>query len=279
MRLLGLLFCFLLCGVSAHAANWGAFAFDDALTAETKADYERASNAVDALLAAYRITLKQPVTAVVTADTQSYIRALMQYGGMNRAEAEAKAINDVVSLGLSTGRPVILIRWIPSRVVVAPGQFRDVRNPAIAFTLAHEMFHQVALQYRRSVVPVWLNEGPAQIFRYLALEQARLKDAGASLQEDASGISRAQSLPDVRDIDTTDYAAWRSLVHKGYPVYSMATVMTGQLVGQNGFRKIIDYYELLAAGAEPDEAFSRIFGVSRADFLDGMNAHFAALRR
>ncbi len=275
-----LLLCLILVlsAAPAHTAAWGQLAFDDALSAEAKEDYEKASGVIDALLAEYRITLKQPVTAVITANTENYIRALMQYGGMSRAEAENKAINEVTSLGVSTGRPVILVRWIPSRTIIAPGQFREVRNPEVAYTLAHELFHQVVQQYPRNLVPTWLNEGPAQMFRYVALERAQLKSVGASLQEDASAVRRAPALPDAHAVDTTDYAAWRALVAKGYPVYSMASVMTGQLTHQGGFRKVIDYYELLADGISPDQAFERAFGATRGEVLDGMNAYFASLR-
>jgi len=58
----------------------------------------------------------------------------------------------------------------------------------------------------------------------------------------------------------------------------MAALMTYRLVGDNGFEKVIFFYQLLHNGSDPDKAFITAFGVQMSDFLTDMNDYFNKLR-
>ena len=58
----------------------------------------------------------------------------------------------------------------------------------------------------------------------------------------------------------------------------MAVVMTYRLVGDNGFEKVLFFYQLLHNGSDPDKAFIIAFGVQMSDFLADMNDYFNKLR-
>jgi len=49
------------------------------------------------------------------------------------------------------------------------------------------------------------------------------------------------------------------------------------LIGDNGFGKVILYYQLLHNGNDPDKAFITAFGVQMSDFLADMNDYFNRL--
>ena len=59
----------------------------------------------------------------------------------------------------------------------------------------------------------------------------------------------------------------------------MAAVMTYRLIGDNGFEKVILYYQLLHNGSDPETAFITAFGRPMSDFLADMNDYFNKLRR
>ncbi|MDI6764760.1 MAG: hypothetical protein QME83_17295, partial [Thermodesulfobacteriota bacterium] len=74
-----------------------------------------------------------------------------------------------------------------------------------------------------------------------------------------------------------NYKTWQSLAQQKYPVYQMAALMTYRLIGDNGFEKLIFFYQLLDNGSDPDKAFITAFGVQMYDFLADMNDYFNRL--
>jgi hypothetical protein len=270
---------------TAWAASWGELVFDPELPSQTKENFQKAVDAVDELFTRYKIVLSNPVTAVVTANTESYIRALMLHCNFTRAEAEHKAINAAVSLGITCPgiKPAILIRWRPSMQATGQGTSYPVNNPEEGFhSFPHELFHEVQNQYSGVRTVNWLNEGPPTLFQFMALEAAGIRRVTDSVQLAEQQIRRAAKIPDTSQLATNDYKTWQSLAEQRYPVYSMAVVMTYRLVGDNGFEKVIFFRQLLHnlhVGDNPNKAFITAFGKPMSDFVAEMNEYFNNLRR
>jgi hypothetical protein len=249
--------------------------YEQEVPSQTKENFQKAFDAVKALLKKYKIVLNNPITIVVTDnDAENYIQVLMAYAHVSRAVAEDKA--RLVALGNSvTGVPIIVIRWIPSRQSTGQGTSYPVNNPEEGFlVLPHEVFHQVENQGGSIRAVNWLKEGPAELFKLMALEDAGIRRVIDSVQQYEQVIRRAAEIPDPRQLASYDYKTWVSLLRQKYPVYHMATLMTYRLVGDNGFEKVILFYQLLHNGSDPDKAFITAFGVQMSDFLTDTNDYF-----
>ena len=263
---------------TAGVVPWGKLVYEGEVSSQTRENFQKAVDAVDELFTKYKIVLSDPVTVVVTTDTESYIQALMLHGGLSRAEAEYKAISPQTNLGASMGRkPVVLIRWIPTRQLTPQGASYLVNNPQESFALSHELFHQVKNQQSLVRTVNWLKEGPPELFRFMALETAGIKSVTDSVQLAERFIRRAAKIPETQQLASYDYETWQSLARQGFPVYHMAAIMTVRLIGDNGFEKVLFFYQLLHNGSDPDKAFITAFGVSMPDFLDYMNDYFKKL--
>lgn len=264
---------------AAEVKSWGKIIYDPELSSQTMENFQKAYDAVDELFAKYKIILDNPVTIVVTANTESYIQAIMLYGDLSRADAEHKAISPYVNMGVSSSKkPAIVLRWIPTRQLTAPGISHLVNNPQEGFALPHEVFHQVQNQY--SLVPRanWLLEGPPELFRFMALETAGFKRVTDSVQLAEQSVRQAKEIPDTRQLASYDYKTWSSLARQGYPIYPMAVIMMARLVGNNEFEKVLFFHRLLHDGGDPDKAFVTAFGVQMSNFLTDMNEYFNKLR-
>jgi hypothetical protein len=265
---------------TAWAVSWGKLVYDTEVSSQTKENFQKAVDAVDTLFTKYKIVLSNPITMVVAAnDSESYIRALMVYTHVSRAEAEdaVKRIN----LGQSDlKQPLAIIRYTPTRQLTPQGTSYLVNNPEEGFrVLPHEVWHQVKNQYSLVRTVNWLVEGPPELFKFMAFETAGIRRVTDSVQLTEQSIRRAAAIPDTRQLASYDYKTWQSLAQQRYPVYDMAALMTYRLVGGNGFEKLVFFYQLLHNGSDPDKAFSTAFGKQMSDFLAAMNDYFNTLRR
>jgi len=264
---------------TAWAESWGKLVYDTEVSSQTKEKFQKAVDALDKLFTKYKIVLRDPVTVVVTADSESFIRALMSHCNLSRAEAEHKAKTPVQ--GVSCIKAAIVIRSLPARQLTPQGTSYPVNDPIEGFrTLPHELFHQVQNQYSGVQTVSWLSEGPPELFKFMALDAAGIRRVTDSVKLAEQAIRRAATIPDTRQLGTNDYKTWQSLAQQGYPVYHMAVVMTYRLVGDNGFEKVIFFRQLLHnlhKGDNPDKAFVTAFGVQMSDFLADMNDYFNRL--
>ena len=276
--LASLLFWGVLISNSFGAESLVDLIYDQEVPSETKENFQKAFDAVNALLTKYKIVLSNPITIVViTNDAEKYIQALMFYYNISRTLAENKAEH---SAGISsTEKPVIIIRWIPTRQSTGQGTSYPVNNPEEGFrALPHEVFHQVQAQYTRVHTANWLEEGSADLFRWMAFEAGGIRRETDCVQLAEQAIRRAAEITDTRQLASCDHTTWGSLNEQKYPIYPMAALMTYRLVGDNGFEKVILFYQLLHNGSDPDKAFITAFGVQMSDFLADMNDYFNKLR-
>nr|QIV52833.1 hypothetical protein [uncultured bacterium] len=262
---------------TACAISWGELVYDTEVPLQTKDNLKIAFEAVDKLLTKYNIIINHPITVVVAANNaESYIQALMSHGKMSRTQAEDKIKS--VNLGLSNSRePLIIIRYYPYRQQTGQGTSRQIHPPEEGFhTLPHEVFHQVQNQYGRRRMN-WMVEGPAELFKFIAIEAAGIRGVAHSVQRYEQEIRKNGKIPDTRQLASYDYKDWISLGYHKYPVYQMAAVMTYRLLGDNGFEKLLSYYQLLHDGVDRDQAFNNVFGIQLTDFLADMNDYFNKL--
>jgi hypothetical protein len=271
---------------AAWAASWGELAFDPEVPSQARKNFQKAIDAVDELFTKYKIVLSTPVTAVVTANTESYIQALMLHCNKTRAEAEHKATDAAgVSLGISCPgiKHAILIRWRPSMQATGQGTSYPVNNPEEGFhSFPHELFHEVQNQCGGVSTVNWLQEGPAELFRFMAFETAGMRRVTYFVQQSEQRIRQAAAIPDTRQLATNDHKTWQSLAEQKYPVYDMAFLMTYRLVGDNGFEKEILFLRLLHnlhKGDNFGKEFITAFGKPMSAFLTEMNEYFNNLRR
>jgi hypothetical protein len=215
---------------------------------------------------------------LTTNDVEKYIQAIMFYYNTSRALAEKES---KVFKGLSsTKKRVIIIRYIPSRQPTGQGTSIPVNNPQEGFhTFPHEIFHQVQAQYTQRDSLIWLAEGSAELFRVMASEAAGFQRVTDAIPLGEQVIRKAAKIPDTKQLVSHDYTTWVSLGEQGYPIYLMAALMTHRLVGDNGFEKVLLYYQLLDNGNDPDKAFITAFGKPMSGFLAEMNEYFNNLRQ
>jgi hypothetical protein len=275
--LASLLFWGVLISNSFGAVSSVDLIYDQEVPSQTKENFQKAFDVAKALLTKYKVVLSDPITIVViTNDAEKYIQTLMFYYHTSRALAENKA---KYTVGISsTKKPVIIIRWIPTRQSTGKGTSYPVNNPEEGFrALPHELFHQVQSQYTRVDTANWLNEGSAELFRWMAFEAGGIRRETDCVQLAEQAIRRATKIPDTRQLASCDRTTWGSLVEQKYSVYPMAALMTYRLVGDNGFEKVILFYQLLHNGSDSDKAFITAFGVQMSDFLIEMNDYFNRL--
>jgi hypothetical protein len=263
---------------TAWAVSWGTLVYDTEVPIETKENLQKAVDTVDQLFTKYKIVLSTPITMVVAGnDAESYIRAQMVYGHQSRAAAEQAT--KLITLGVSVEQPLVIIRYYPMRQLTPQGTSYQVHNLEEGFTiLPHEVFHQVQKQYGRRYMVNWLVEGPPDLFRFIAEETAGIRSVTDSVQRIERAIRRAAVIPDAKQLASYDYKDWISLMQQKYPVYSMAVLMTYRLVEDKGFEKLINFYQLLHDGKDPDKAFIAAFGMPMSKFLADMNDYFNKLR-
>ena len=73
------------------AAAWLDVTFDREVPEPTRANVGRVVDTTGELLSKYKVVLREPVQIIITADTESYIQAMMFYLKETRPVAEQKA--------------------------------------------------------------------------------------------------------------------------------------------------------------------------------------------
>ncbi len=251
---------------AAAERSWVKVVCQPDVPAATRDNIEAALDTVADLFAEYRVYLTQPVTVVVSADPEGYVRALMSYG-YTREAAEAKATH---TAGVSLNqRPVIILKG-------SPAMMRDRQE--VFRVLPHELFHQAQRQWGRLDTVNWMVEAAPELFRIKASEKAGFAPAAVYLTLEQMKIRRASAIPSAHQLASKDYSVFSGLAAKGFPVYPMATLMLAKLVDDAGFDKVIYFYQLLHYGNDPDKAFLSVFRVPTAMFLSDMDKYFASLR-
>lgn len=265
----------------AQMASWGNLVYEIDVSPQTKDNFQKAFDTVDAVFMKYGIVLSHPITIVVAGnDAESYIKALMIYAHQSRAQAEDVMNRSVMGKSLQ-GKDIVIIRYLPTRQLTAQGTSYLVKNNPEEgfFILPHEVWHQAAYQYGSVHSVNWINEGSAELFKFMVLEAAGIRKVSDSAHRTEQSIGRAAEIPATRQLASSDYKEWMSLTRVGTPIYDMAALMMVRLVGDNGFEKVIFYYQLLHDGKDPEKAFFTAFGVQSSDFLSEMDDYFRQLRR
>ena len=259
----------LVAAVPALAAerSWVTVIYDPSAPQQLRDNVEASLDTVADLLADYRIYLTRPITVIVSADHEGYVRALMSYG-YTREKAEQTAKQ---SAGVSLGqRPVILLKG-------SDALKRDRQE--VYRVLPHELFHQVQSQWGKLGTVNWMVEAAPELFRIKASEKAGFAPAGVFLAMEQLRVKHAKVIPSAAELASKNYAAFSSLAGKGYPVYAMSTLMLNKLVEDAGFDKVVYFYQQLHHGADPDKAFLNTFRVPMGWFTRDMDAYFASLRQ
>ena len=168
--------------------------------------------------------------------------------------------------------------FIPSKNCLAAyleGQGRD----ALRRTLRHEAFHQFAFEVIGPNMPVWLNEGIAQVFeegiyagnRFL-IEQVPPR----RLRQLADDMKHARLVP-FQDMVFMDHRTWATNMRdrdKGATQYNQAWAMVHFLVyardrrsGEPLYRqRFFDMLTAIRAGTPADEAFTNEFTTNFSGF-------------
>ncbi|MDI6762144.1 MAG: hypothetical protein QME83_03840, partial [Thermodesulfobacteriota bacterium] len=219
--LASLLFWGVLISNSFGEGSWGKLVYDTEVSSQTKENFQKAIDAVDKLFTKYKIVLSNPVTVVVTAnDAESYIRALMVYAHVSRAQAEDRVRRGTLG-GSLVEIPLVIIRYTPTRQLTPQGTSYLVNNPEEGFRiLPHEVFHQVKNQYGRGRAVNWLQEGPPELFKFMAFETAGIRRVTDSVQLAEQSIRRAAEIPDTRQLASYNLANSRiqkAMFSTGYP--------------------------------------------------------------
>jgi hypothetical protein len=194
-------------------------------------------------------------------------------------------------------RKVDYVRFTENKYGNTGGVFIPSKNQLVAFlegqrdtlrrTLQHEAFHQFALKAIGGDLPIYLNEGLAQVFeeaiytgdRFLMgqVPPRRLRQ----LQDD---IANNKLLP-LKTLMTLSPERWAHNLAKdqsiGATQYNQSWAITHYMAygeaGKNG-PKLVRMLRLISQGIDPDDAFAQAFG-RNLDFLAvGFNRHVAALR-
>ncbi|MDR7865862.1 MAG: hypothetical protein RIN56_03535 [Sporomusaceae bacterium] len=268
---LALLTALLILAVAAPAfaaeRSWVKVAYDSSAPQQLRDNVEASLDTVADLLAEYRIYLTRPITVIVSADHEDYVRILVS-NGYTREKAEQTAKQ---SAGVSLGqRPVIILKG-------SDALKRDRQE--VYRVLPHEIFHQVQSQWGKLGTVNWMVEAAPELFRMKASEKAGFAPAGVFLAMEQLRVKHAKVIPSAAELASKNYAVFSGLSGKGYPVYAMSTLMLNKLVADAGFDKVVYFYQQLHHGADPDKAFLNTFRVPMGWFTRDMDAYFSSLRQ
>ena len=250
------------CQAEAAERSWVKVRYTDEASSVMAKNVEDCLDTVADLLGQYHIYLSQPITVIVTGDSAGYINVLRSYGYTPEAAERADKNTAAVSLN---NLPVIIVKGTASL---------KEKKQEVYRVLPHEIFHQVQRQWAKLRTVTWMVEGAPELFRMKASEQAGLVPTAVYLAVEQNRIKQAKVLPSAHQIGHKDYTVFSSLSAKGYPVYSMSTVMMAKLVEAAGFDKVVYFYQQLHYGVDPDKAFLSVFRVPMRYFLDDMDRYF-----
>lgn len=253
------------CQAEAADRSWVKVLYTNEASPEMTKNVEGCLDTVADLLGQYHIYLSQPITVIVTSNSESYITVLMSYGYSRQGAEQTEKNTAAVSLN---NLPVIIVKGTASL---------KEKKQEIYRVLPHEIFHQVQRQWAKLRTVTWMVEGAPELFRMKASEQAGLVPTAVHLAVEQNRIKQAKVLPSAHQIGHKDYTVFSGLAAKGYPVYSMSTVMMAKLVEAAGFDKVVYFYQQLHYGVDPENAFLSVFRVPMRYFLDDMDRYFEEL--
>jgi len=247
--------------------SWVQVHYDTGVPAQTKASVESALDVIADMLTEYKLPLRKKTTVIVSADSDSYIKALMLYGySLEKATLAAKHTS-----GISLGdRPIILLKGSPSLHAKRDEVFR---------VLPHEMFHQVQNQFGKQTTAVWMVEAAPELFQILVRERAGLGTLKSELNKTALRVFTAKSIPSAQQLMTPKYADFSALSRQRFPVYQMSLLMLYELTKDHKFEPVLQYYRLLNDGLKPESAFAALFGKPQFVFAAEMDQLFSELRK
>ena len=255
------------CQTVAAERSWVKVLYTNEASPEMTRNVEDCLDTVADLLGQYHIYLPQPISVIVTADSANYITVLMSYGYTQEAAERTDKNSAAVSL---SQYPIIVLKGTTALKEKKQEMYR---------VLPHEIFHQVQRQWAKLRTVTWMVEGAPELFRMKASEQAGMAPMAVYLAVEQNRIKQAKILPSAHQIGHQDYTVFSNLAAKGYPVYSMSTVMMAKLAEAAGFDKVVYFYQQLHYGVDPDKAFLSVFRVPMGYFLDDMDRYFGEIHK
>ena len=265
-----LLYCFLgmiclLQPVQATERSWLRIQYDPEVSAQTRVHIEAAADLVADMLTEYRLSLRLPITVLVTVDQATYEKVLLQYGYSAENARQTAQHTAGISLG---NRPIILLKGTPAL---------HANRAEVYRVLPHEIFHQVQSQFGHQSTANWMVEAAPELFQVFARERSGLEEAKLSLAKTAMRVFSANAIPSAQQLMSSNYADFSALARQGYPVYQMSLLMLHHLTG-NDFEAVLQYYRLLNQGMSADKAFVALFRRPQSIFALEMDQYFAKLR-
>ena len=251
--------------VEAAERSWLQIQYDPDVSAQTRIHIEAAADLVADMLTEYRLSLRLPITVLVTADQSTYEKVLQQYGYSLESARQTAQHTAGVSLGK---RPVILLKGTPAL---------QANRAEVYRVLPHEIFHQVQNQFGHQTTANWMVEAAPELFQVFAREKAGLEEAAISLAKTALKVFAAKAIPSAQQLMSSNYADFSALSRQGYPVYQMSLLMLHQLTGKD-FEAVLQYYRLLNQGMSAESAFVALFRRPQSIFAIEMDQYFAKLR-
>lgn len=252
---------------AAAERNWVQVHYDSPVPVQTRRNVDAAIDVVADLLTEYGLPLRQNLTVIVTADTESYMAALNYYGqSLEKARQTAEH-----TAGVSfNNRAAIVLHGTPALQSDRGEVFR---------VLPHEIFHQVQSQFGRMTTATWMVEAAPELFQLIARERAGLGAVEEHIGSAVLRVATAKSIPNTQALMTTQYEQFSTLAQQGYPVYPMSLLMLYQLTGKDRFVSVVQFYRLLNQGMQPESAFQALFRRPQFLFADEMDKFFNALRQ
>lgn len=278
LRLLAVVFATLLCGLIAGAESSSASALR---YYQTK--FYRLYTDVDPELA-------RDLSRRLDGMFDEYSRRLNAFGSEeDRKDVYVFSTRDAYAQFIEERLPNSGGVFIPSRGVLAAyeeGQGRD----SLKRTLQHEAFHQFAYSTIGPKMPVWLNEGIAQLFEEgiwtgdrFVLEQVpprRLRQLQADVRE-----GRLTAFESFVKRDGREWMRVMRDRERGSTQYNQAWAMVHFLVyavgpdGQPLYRqRLFDMMKMIQAGTSAENAFAATFGNNFAGFEKRFSEYLRTLR-
>ena len=168
------------------------------------------------------------------------------------------------------------------RIVINPTVFTALQDDGRRVVITHELTHVAIRSSTTSAVPIWLSEGMADYVAYSGLDLPRERVASELLALVRQGKT-TEGLPTEVDFDPS-----RSTIA---PSYSKAWLALSRLVDLYGQTRVVAFYRVVAGGPRADhatrpdpeamaaQAFPRFFGVTEAQFVDGLERYLQTLAR
>lgn len=250
----------------AAERSWVQVHYDTGISEQTKANVDSAIDVVADMLTEYRLPLRQKLTVIVTADKESYIKVLTQYGGSYEKAAQKAEYTAGISYD---SKAIIVLKGSPALQSDRGEVFR---------VLPHEIFHQVQSQFGHQTTATWMTEAAPELFQIYARERAGLSTVKDDIDKAIRRIVAAKSIPSTSQLMTNKYEEFAALAQQGYPVYQMSLMMIYNLSDTAQFEPVLQFYRLLNQGMSPGSAFVALFRRPQSVYAMEMDKLFGAFR-